>query len=114
MNRLGKKTPVWRNTHDGRILCGGTVQDALGVSWNHNVGPGWERATSLPAQDRVVIAHGRQLINTSLAKKIAAIATVPGAVTIEYFGRDLTLVVTYVDGAKVIIETQQREGMPNV
>lgn len=33
MSKVGRKTPVWRNKRTGRVVCGTTVQDALGVGW---------------------------------------------------------------------------------
>lgn len=107
MNRIGKKTPVWRNTNDGRILCGQSVQEALGTGWSYDVGPQWEHVTSLPSSDRVVIQNGSQISNKDVARQIASIATKTGPVTIVFMGRSVTVLVVYEDGTKVIIETQQ-------
>ena len=61
MSKVGRKTPVWRNKRTGRVVCGTTVQDALGVGWMCPVGEDWERVSSLPPEHRVVINDGSVL-----------------------------------------------------
>lgn len=61
MSKVCRKTPVWRNKRTGRVVCGTTVQDALGVGRMCHVGEDWERASSLPPEHRVVINDGSVL-----------------------------------------------------
>ena len=42
MGKVGKRTPVWENKKTGRIVCGATIQDALGVGWLRPVADDWK------------------------------------------------------------------------
>lgn len=104
MDRVGKKTPVWRNRETGEIVCGATIREALGLSWPFPVSSNWERVTSLPAKDRVVIdVDGTVLPRNELNEAIALEAKTPGVINIYAYGRSYKVTVKYCDAVRVIL-----------
>ena len=104
MSKVGRKTPVWRNKRTGRVVCGTTVQDALGVGWMCPVGEDWERVSSLPPEHRVVINDGSVLPENDISCAIAAEATATGMLKVKAYGREYSFYVRYLDLVRVIVE----------
>lgn len=104
MSKVGRKTPVWRNKRTGRVVCGTTVQDALGVGRMCHVGEDWERASSLPPEHRVVINDGSVLPENDISCAIAAEAKATGMLKVKAYGREYSFYVRYLDLVRVIVE----------
>lgn len=104
MKPVGKKTPVWRNRETGTIVCGDTVQDALGFGWLYPVGNEWERVYSVEKECRVVIEGGRVLPVNETTVAIARNANKKGKIELVEYGRQMIFDVIYCDDTKVIIK----------
>lgn len=104
MSKVGRKTPVWRNKRTGRVVCGTTVQDALGVGWMFPAGGDWERVSSLPPEHRVVINGGDVLPENDMSCAIAAEARTTGMLKVKAYGREYSFYVRYLDSVRVIVE----------
>lgn len=102
--KVGKATPVWYNAKQDRVVCGTTIQEALGVGYAYDPEPDWKQAVSLPAEKRVVIHNGMCLPLNDITRQLAASTTGCGAVFVRAYGRLHTYVVKYVDATRVIIE----------
>lgn len=103
-NKLGKNTPVWRNKNTGVVVCGRTIQEALGVSYYYNVGSDWEQVNRVPRTDRVVIdSDGEALPRNDLICAIARGAKEAGPLTVNIYGKYRTFNLRYVSPTKVII-----------
>ena len=103
-NNVGKKTPVWRNIRTGQVVCGVTVNEALGISPFSIVGSEWIKAKTLPKQDRVVIQCGTCLQRNCVVRSIAAQAQEVGTLSIAAYGRVYSFWVVYQDDVRVIID----------
>ena len=103
-NKLGKNTPVWRNKNTGVVVCGKTIQEALGVSYLFNVGSDWEKVNRVPRGDRVVIdSDGEALPRNDLVCAIARDAKESGPITVNIYGRNRVFDLRYVSPTKVIL-----------
>lgn len=103
-NKLGKNTPVWRNKNTGVVVCGKTIQEALGVSYLCNIGSDWEKVNRVPRGDRVVIdIDGEALPRNDLVCAIARDAEKDGPITVHAYGRDYTFDLSYVSHTKIIL-----------
>lgn len=100
---VGKKTPVWRYGDTDQIVCGPTIQDALGVGYLFEVSPKWKQVSVLPRELRVVIADGHVLSRNTLTLAIAEDAKATGTLMVYAFNRAYRFKVLYIDEVKVII-----------
>lgn len=101
---VGKRTPVWRNKTTGRVVCGQTIQEALGVGYLTPVSKDWIQVDELPNSKRVVIRKNSVLPENDLTTAIAEHAATVGPVTISAFGRDHKVKVLHVDSLRVIVQ----------
>lgn len=105
MNRVGKKSLVFKNTRSGRVVCGKNLNDALNVSSFFAVlDSDWALVKVLPADERVVISNGAVLPRNDITEAVARFATEVGPLEVTVHNRSHTYNVTYVDRVKVIIE----------
>ena len=103
-NKLGKNTPVWRNRNTGVVVCGQTIQEALGVGYLCSVGSDWEEVSRVPRADRVVIdSDGEALPRNKLVCAIALSADKTGPLTVNIYGKDRIFTLGYVSPTKVIL-----------
>lgn len=102
-NKLGKNTPVWYNTNTGEVVCGSTLNEALGVGYAFTPSPMWGRVNVLPAEKRVVIARGMRLAKNPMTLAIAKQAKCPGELRFNVLGRERKVNVLYVDQVRVIV-----------
>lgn len=100
---VGRKTPVWRYDNTDQIVCGPTIQDALGVGYMFAVSPKWQQVSVLPRGLRVVIVDGHVLPRNTLTCAIAEEATEKGSLTVFANNRMHQFKVFYVDPVKVIV-----------
>lgn len=103
MGKVGKRTPVWENKKTGRIVCGATIQDALGVGWMCPVADDWKPVSTLPSERRVVIADGTVLPENDVSRAIARDAKTTGLLKILARGREYSCYVQYLDSVRVVI-----------
>lgn len=110
MNKVGKNTPVWINTSTGKVICGKSVQDGLGVGFLFDVDKNWVRATKLPSGKRIVIDEdGIVLPQNDLTVAIARAAKQKGKRTVNAHRRTYTFILRYVDDTKVILAKDEPE-----
>ena len=103
MGKVGKRTPVWENKKTGRVVCGATIQDALGVGWLCPVGDDRKHVSTLPSERRVVIAGGAVLPENDVSRAIARDAKTTGLLKILAYGREYSCYVQYLDSVRVVI-----------
>ena len=104
MNKVGRETPVWRNSRTGEIKCGTTIQEALGVSWLFPVSSDWVEVHKLPKEQRVVIDEkGYVLPANAITVAIATNACRVGKLEIKLYRRLHTFNVAYCDSTRVIL-----------
>lgn len=104
INKVGKNTPVWRNRKDGRVVCGKTVQEALGVGWMFDVGKDWYQVVTLLRKERVIIKNGSVLPVNPVTSEIASTARSAGPIKVKACGQERTYNILYVDAVRVIVE----------
>lgn len=104
MNKVGKNTPVWRNSSTGEVVCGNTLNEALGVGYAFTPSPTWERAWALPREERIVIARGMKLPKNPMTLAIAKQAKRPGELGCMVLGKTRKVRVLYSDQVRVIVE----------
>ena len=104
-NKVGKKTPVWKNIHTGEIVCGATIYEATGCSWFSGVEKNYERVTSLPREKRIVICAGYALPENDYSLKVASTATKTGPLYFKLYRREFSTNVLYIDTTRVIIDS---------
>lgn len=100
---VGRKTPVWRYDNTDHIVCGPTIQDALGMGYMLAVSQKWYQVSVLPKELRVVIVDGHVLPRNTLTCAIAEEATEEGSLTVFVTNRMHQFKVFYVDPVKVIV-----------
>ena len=104
MNKVGRKTPVWRNSVTGEVKCGTTIQEALGVSWLFPVSSDWVKVQKLPKDQRVVIDEkGYILPVNDITKAIATSACRTGKLEINLYRKLHIFNVAYCDSTRVIL-----------
>lgn len=96
MNGAGKRTPVWRNKATGELTWGKTPPEGLDVEW--------ERVTSLPPEERLVIRDGRVLPQNEITRTIARVATQPEVRNIVGTRRGYIVDIIYVDSVRVLVK----------
>lgn len=104
MNKVGKNTPVYRFKDTDEVVCGATLQEALGVSPFFDPRPGYTQVSELPPELRPVICDGVALPRNDICKAIAKAAMATGSLTIEAYGRKYVFEVTYCNKTRVIIK----------
>lgn len=104
MNKIGKKTPVWRHAGTGEVVCGNTLNEALGVGYAFTPCSLWERAYALPREERIVIARGMKLPKNAMTLAIAKQAKRRGELECMVLGKARKVKVLYTDQVRVIVE----------
>lgn len=100
---VGRKTPVWRYDNTDHIVCGHTIQDALGMGYMLAVSQKWQQVSVLTKGLRVVIVDGNVLPRNTLTCAIAKEAIEEGSLTVFVNNRMHQFKVFYVDPVKVIV-----------
>lgn len=104
MDKVGKKTPVWKNFATGEVCCGSTLYVAIGVSPFARISDNWMQVHELPKVERVVIHDGGVLPRNPITEYVAANASTKGTIVVPAYGREYTYNITYVDDVKVIVD----------
>ena len=100
---VGRKTPVWRYDNTDHIVCGPTIQDALGMGYMLAVSQKWQQVSVLTKGLRVVIVDGNVLTRNTLTCAIAKEAIEEGSLTVFEYNRMYEFNILYVDPVKVIV-----------